>query len=399
MPDKTAPAEVASADAVTTPALTQDGVTPPPNAVATADSMSDDQAREILRGAGRKPVREVDVLSDEGDGRDPLLDEGTTLEEVLGYEPETATDPVPKEEETAETTETAEAEPEASTAEQATEEPPVKTEADGRKRVNIFRKNADGTFVHSDLTRRAMIMADEHGIDLIDALKTLGAGDKLSEKPAEAVPAKKEPTAAEIDAQIADLKARRKEAKANFNDDAKDDLTEQIEELLQSRQDALHRDAQAQQAQRETQSTMAEKVNASMAEAIRAYPDSGTEGTPLNVAAQAETDRLHAIQSPLLQDEDWPETVLAKVAARMGIAPVAKTAPVAKPATAPVVKAPAPKVAPLKRATPVPAPGSVSAPVAKVDPRKELERQIDATRDPAELQKLMRQAVQLANAA
>lgn len=359
--------------------------------------MSTDQAREILRGAGRKPVREVDVLSDEGDGRDPLLDEGTTLEEVLGYAPEE--DAEPAKEEPAETTETAEAGTETPAA-CTTEEPPIKTEADGRKRVNIFRKNADGSFVHSDLTRRAMIMADEHGIDLIDALKTLGAGDRLSEKAAEAAPAKKEPTAAEIDAQIADLEKQIEDAEdVTFNDDLARKLNRQLRQLLPQRQDALLRDMQAKQAERETQGTFETQVSASFERAKAVYPEAVNEGSNFNVAAQAYTDQLFATNSPLLKQADWPEVALAIVAAREGVAAVIPIKAAPKVAAAPVAAKPAPRVAPLKRATPVPPPGSVSSAPAKVDPRKELERQIDATRDPAELQKLMRKAVELDRAA
>lgn len=397
MPQTQATGAVEAADAVETNPQ-PDGATPP-QAAATADSMSNDQAREILRGAGRTPLRESDPLSDE-DGSDPLTNEGLTIEQVLGYEPETAADPVEdqQEEQAETTTETAEAATEEAPATEEQEQPPVKTEADGRKRVNIFRKNADGTFVHSDLTRRAMIMADEHGIDLIDALKTLGAGDKLSEKPAEAAPAKKEPTPAEIDAQIKDLREKRKEARESINDDLADKLNDEINDLVIERQNALQRDVQAQQVQRETQGTLAQKVDASAQRAVVPYPDAGKEGTALFDAVEAESERLRTINSPLLLDEDWPETVVAKIATRLGIAPAAKVAPKAAPA-APVTGKTAPKVAPKRTATPVPSPGSISAPVAKVDPRKELERQLETERDPVVLAQLMRKAVQLERAA
>lgn len=394
MPEPTTTGTVKAADAVAT-SPTPDGATPP-KAAATADSMSNDQALEILRGAGRTPPREVDPLSDEGDGRDPLTDEGVSLEDVLGLGPETVADPAEEQTEQAEATETAEAGTDEAPAEE--EQPPVKTEADGRKRVNIFRKNADGSFVHSDLTRRAMILADEHGIDLMDALNTLGAGGKLSEKPAEAAPAKKEPTPAEIDAQIKDLRVQRKEARDSINDPLADELNDQINDLLIERQNALQRDAQVQQTQRETQGTLAQKVDASAQRAVVPYPDAGKEGTALFDAVEAESERLRAVNSPLLLDEDWPETVVAKIATRLGIAPVAKVAPKAAP-SAPVAGKIAPKVAPKRPATPVPSPGSISAPVAKVDPRKELEQQIATERDPVVLKLLMRKAVQLERAA
>lgn len=391
MPTPAAPAVVAAADAVTTTAITPEGVTPP-NA-ADAARMSTDQARDILRGAGKNSVRhEPDPLTDEGDGRDPLTDEGVTLEEVLGIGPETdQTEPEQQEQQES----PAETEAEATAEEAPAEQVPVKTEADGRKRVNLMRKNSDGTYVYSEQTRAALLLADEEGIDYEEARQRLFGDRQPVAKAAEAAPVKPEPTAAEIDAQLADLEKKIEEAEDALDYPALPKLNRELRALLPKRQDALLRDMRNQQAQQESRQTVAQQQETSRVKALAAYPDAGREGTPLQLAAQARINRIWQEQSPLMSEPDLFETVVAMEAVRLGVTPT--IAPKGPAKSAPVAKA-APVVA-TKRATPMPAPGSVSAPVAKVDPRAELAAKIATTRDTAVLKELMREAVKLDRAA
>lgn len=394
MPTPAAPATVQSADAVTAAASTPEGVTPP--TAADSARMSTDQAREILRGAGKNSrTHEPDPLTDEGDGRDPLTDEGVTLEEVLGIGPEES-QAEPEEQEQEEAT-GAEAEAAETEAVPAAEAVPVKTEADGRKRVNLMRKNADGTYVYSEQTRAALLLADEEGIDYEEARQRLFGDRQPVAKAADAAPVPREPTAAEIDAQLADLEKKIEEAEEALDYPALPKLNRELRALLPNRQDALLRDMQRQQAQQETRQTVAQQQETSRVKALAAYPDAGKEGTPLQIAAQARINRIWQEQSPLMSDPDLFETVVAMEAVRLGVTP---TLPAAKAAPAKAVPAkPATPVVASKRATPMPAPGSVSAPAAKVDERAEISAKIDGTRDMSVLKGLMRQAAKIERAA
>lgn len=384
MPDTKAPATVQAADAVTTSAPTPDGATPPIAAESAPKKMT---AAEALAGLNRLEFKkesdwvldepETDILAEMERSDDPLSG--------LYDETEPPAEAAPE----AEATAPVEAEAEAPAEDPAQDEPVVKTEADGRKRVNIFRKNADGSFVHSDITRRAMIMADEHGIDLIDALKTLGAGDQLVAKPAEAAPAKQEPTAAEIDVQLAEVEKQIDEANESLDYAALPKLEKESRALTLKRQDALLSDMQRQRAQQETQQTVQQQQEASRVKAVAAYPDAAKEGTPLNLAAQARINRIFGEGSTLMTDPDMFEAAVVLEANRLGIPPVIppKAAPVAKPA-APAK--PAVPVVAAKRATPMPAPGAVSAPPAPVSKHAELSARMKAAKAAGNLQELQK---------
>jgi hypothetical protein len=375
MPDQNATEVVQAADAVATIAPNTDGATPPKAAV-TADQQDTKQTSAYERAMA--------ALNEAGDIRQREEGSGDVIGKMLGERPSTMDrlaeadrDPLAQEpEEQAEAE--AQAEVEADAAELApldqpadTATPPVETKKEERVRINSLRKNEDGSFVYDERERAIMNLSDEAGISLAAAeLRLFGERKPITETPAaEAPEAVKPPTAAEIDAQIAELRVRRQEAREGFDDKGADEINDQINDLTRTRQDALLRDVQSQQAQRETQSTVQQQVGESMGRAIDSYPDAAKAGSPLETALRAETERLTKAGSPLLQDADWPETLAAKVATRLGIA--AQVA--AKSTVAPVVKSAAPKPAaptapsPTKRATPLPSPGSVSGPSPQVN--------------------------------
>lgn len=364
MPEPTTPEAQAADAASTSPA--QEGVTPP----ETPQALTVAQADALLSGADDRPERDPldgpmdrDPLDDMSDS-DPLAALDSPAEQ---QQEEVAEEPV---------AETAEPDPEAEapTEEAAEEAAELKTEADGRKRTNILRKK-DGKYVYSDAERAIMLLADEEGISLAQASQRLGI--KLEAAPAAEAEVQPEPvkTTAQIDAEIAALKAERAEAKSRFDDDAKDAATEKIEELILQRQNAREREVEQTVQQRTSQAKFDQGVTESLARVTEAYPDATTEGTDLNLAVQAETDRqFRETPETFKKNPKWPLAIVAQVALEMGIAPKAK-APVAKPAATVAPKVALKPAAPTKRATPIPSPGSVTAPTQS-NPLADLSKQL-----------------------
>ena len=398
-----------AADATTTAQTTPDGATPPVAASAASnDSMSLEEARATLRGLREGTPRERNPLLDE-DASDPLTNEGKTLEDVLGIgaadsplEPEP--DPAAKDAEP--TVETAEPEPvaEVPATDEAAQAALAKTEQDGRRRININRKDASGKHIHSDKTRIAAALADERGVDMMVAYLDLFGTPPQSASAALAEAAKPEPqkSVAELDAAITALKTKRADARKKYAssfDDADNaaaaEASDAIEDLQQQRTDAIVLELKQQTSKREAETTFQQQEDQSITRATALYPDAGKEGTELFDAVQAEVLQLTARKSPLLDEPDWPELVTARVANRLGTP--AKTQEkahvVAKPVTP--AAAPAKPAAPVKRATPVPAPGSVSGGTPAANPRAELEKRIETETDPVKLQQLMREAIKL----
>lgn len=370
MPDTKAPAVVPAAEVAAVPAQPSDGATPP-----IAESPAPQDSKQT------KYEQAVAALNAAGDIRQPEEGSGDVIGKMMGEQPsvmdrlaEASRDPLAQDETPVEeSTETVPVDPAAEVA-LVDETTPAVELTDERVRTNINRKKTDGSFVHSERTRAALTLSHDEQIDYEEAYTRLFGERKepASEKPAEAAPAKSEPTAAEIDAQIKDLQAQRKKARASIDDDREVELTDKIEGLIAERQDALSRDWQRQQTQKETQSTVEQQIDASVGRAEALYPDAAKTGTALHGAITAEIARLQKAGSALLSDPEWPETVAAKVASRLGIAPkvAAPKAAAAKPAAAAV---------PVRKATPVPSPGSVSGPapqVSRVDSLRQ--RMIDA---------------------
>lgn len=390
MPDTTTTAEIQAAEVAAVPVQTPDGATPPKSAVATADKrMTGDEARKVLQslkgGTPDDQIAQNDPLAEPSNGDDVLSNEGDTIADVLGYVPDES---VAQDEPPA-----AEVDPVVETA--PVDDPPAVELTDERVRTNINAKRPDGTFVNSERTRAALTLSHERKIDYEDAWTALFGERQPATKtePAQAETAKPEPTPAEIDTQIKDLRVKRKEARDSINDALADELNDQINDLVLNRQEAVQREAQRQQAQRETQQTVEQQVTASMGKAVAAYADAGTEGTALHTTITAEIARLQRVNPSAFNDGEWPEAVAAKVATRLGIAPklpaqVAPAKPVVKPAA----------VAPKKSATPLIAPGSVSGATPAVSPVADWQARLakaKASRDTSAVKELMREAVTL----
>lgn len=384
MPDITTPAVAPAAEVAPAIAPNPDGATPPVAVVAAEAKTGKMTAKEALDGLNRLEFKkEPEWVLDEPE-RDILMEMEQSDDPLNGlYEdiqpPEGTADEQPAE--------TAPVDPPAEAAPVDEQHAPELT--DERVRTNINRKKSDGTFVHGERTRAALTLSHEQQIDYEEAYTRL-FGDRqpaTRENPAEAVPAKPEPTAAEIDAQLAGLKAKRKEARTAFNDEQAGDLTEQIEDLLTARQDALLRDVQRQQVQRETQSTVEQQVNASVGRAEGLYPDAAKPGTPLHGAIAAEVARLSKVPGAFA-DPEWPETVAVKIASRLGIA-ARLPAPTAKP-VAPAAKLTAPAARKPATSVPNPSPGSVTSPPAPVSKHAELRQRMQAAKASGNLVALQR---------
>lgn len=351
MPDTTS----AAADAVVAPTPAE-GVTP----VARMQ-----EAKAALK-ASSKPVEELqapDPLDESPEGEDPLLTHDQDLANADPLHREGEAEPE-AEEETAEVE--VPAEPEVVPVEEAApEEEPEAETPHGRKRINIFRKDGAGKFVYSDRERAAMQFADEQGIGVIDAYARL-FGDVPGAKPAEPAakvdPPKPEPTVADIQAQLADLKAKRREATKNLELDKQSDLSEQIEDLMEAKAKAEMRAERGEQQKQTAQQKFDSEIQASGARAVAAFPDAAKEDSELSMALT----RARMSKPPgFFEDPEWPETLVAAVAYKMGIAPAkAKIATPVKSEVKPAGATPPVKVPPKQAARPAPAPGGVSAPRA-----------------------------------
>jgi hypothetical protein len=66
------------------------------------------------------------------------------------------------------------------------------------------------------------------------------------------------------------------------------------------------------------------EVQKSTERAVALYPDSGVAGTALSQAIDAECARLHQANPAFFNDADWPLMLTSKLAANLGIQPVAQ---------------------------------------------------------------------------
>lgn len=368
-----------TADAEVVSATTAAGEMPKAGPMSEADARavfakSKETARPKIETSGLEelvPGENEDPLADPVI-KDPLL-EGLDGEPEEEEEGETPAEPA--EEVTAEETQE---EIDAREAAEKTAEPAEKTEPDGRKRINLNRKKPDGTPVYSAQERAALSLADEEGIGFIEAWTQLyGAMPEKEAPAAKTEPEAKAPTSTEIQTQIAELRAKRKEAAKGLDLEKSSDLTEQIEDLLEQKAKAEKRE-DAVLFQRQAAATAHEQAQVtSMQEAGKLFPDAVAEGTPLHTALAAEIAKIERNNPSVFNDPEWPEGVTARLAARLGIAPATAKAPV-KPVVA-AAKPAAKPVAPTKAARPAPAAGGIAAPAPKND-AQELSAKIKAVK-------------------
>lgn len=366
----TPPAKTAKPSAVKQPenAGTQEGAGD--GGSEGAKTLGLEQAREILRkGSATANGREVDPLfMDEGkdplitpaqDGHDPLL-EGTTPAEAGAGTGEAAGEggeggsgeAAEKKEETAATGAgesgeaggTAGAQDgtgagaggEGAQGEQGEQGEGAETEVGekqpGRQRINIFRKNDDGTYVYTPRERAIMQLADEQKISLAQAEKELygtssaaeAAGGGNGEKTSGNGENKADP-AAVIEAKIAELKTKREQAADSLNMKEFTRLTEEIDAAKDElRGIGLQRQREQEQAQSSAQTERQRAETVSMARAVELFEDAGKPDTELYRAIELDMRRYEQSNPHIFDDADWPETLAAKHAARLGIAPKVK---------------------------------------------------------------------------
>lgn len=307
-----------------------------------------DAARELLRDADLKVERSDgrDPLF-YAEGRDPLLDEQTEIDPLAVINTDAAADAAEEGEETAGKEEGKE-EAEESTNEKSEEEHEEKSEEEaqehtddskqedgkeqkqqGRKRLNIYRKNGDGTFVYDARERAVLQLADEEGIGLKEAEQRL-FGDTKQE--AEATVEEKE-------------QQQQQQTQANALTAAQAEIT-RIEGEMDAASKALDmekyhalnkelRTAERKlgQLQSQVESVRGQEMSAyataeleSKKQSIQLFPDTGKEGTALFDAIRKDVTRLEKTNPSFFKDPEWPLTLAAKHAAVLGIAPVsAKT--------------------------------------------------------------------------
>lgn len=313
-------------------------------------------------------ARKGDPLTDEGDeGNDPFaefvpsdpLADDENEDEVTAETEETDEQSSEESEETETESEPAEEETSEETNEDEQAEEPTEKKPDGRKRLNIYRRNADGSYVYSEEERAELVLADAEGISLSEARRRLGretAPEPKAEKQEEQAP---EESVEDLRAKIEVLKAEKKKAAATLELETALEKADEIHEL-QRKIESIERAREQSQVAKQTE--LQTLVNASMEVAIAAYPDIAKEGTPLYEAGQREIARLQKVNPTAFNDPEWPETVAAKVALKLGIAKVAPSEPEArKPAPAPKPK----PTQPARKARPLPGPGEGATSAAK----------------------------------
>jgi len=273
----------------------------------------------------------------------------------------------------------------------------------GRKRLNIFRKNEHGEYVHSPRERAAMQHADEEGIGFLEAWHRLFGGlpgDSREAGQGNADAAKdtapeEEMSSDEIHRKIQDLRQQRKQAAAGLDAVRVNDITEQIEDLLDHKGAALQREAERGHASRRAAEQHDQAQTASMERAGTMFPHAVKEGSNLHSALTREIARIEKANPAFFRDPDWPEMLTAKLANRMGIAPILVKATASLPvASAPIAPKP---VAPKQAARPAPAPGGISGAPRQTNVQDYLKK-LAAARDsgnPAEIARLMGMAKEL----
>lgn len=390
MPDETLPAADAAVtgqeptateqpNAGATPApgtTTAEGESPRSTATASEPTLTPaerlEQARQTLRNANTREAAGRDPL-EESAHSDPLSDEeGRGAEDPLGIadepteeQPAAGTGETPAPETGEQPTET-ETQTEQQEQEEEEEQAPAEAEEPkGDKQRNRVRVRPERI---GDRDFAIVELADREGISLKEAEARLyGEAAATEGKEGDEQQPGKEPTVSDLETQIESLRKEKKQAAQNLDSERVEDLRDQIDEAREklSELKAKTESRQSQQAQ-----SQAAAEAASKAQAVKFFPDAAKADTALFRAIAADVARLENSNPAFFRDPEWAETLAAKHAARLGIAPAIAPAKPAPPAAAkPVAKAtPAPAAAPAKPARPVPSPASGSAQASVVRP-------------------------------
>lgn len=325
------PITPSSADLTTKDTSTQKGLTP-------------EEASAILEQADAeaKARRTRDPLADPEDS-DPLADpqEGDPLgigelDEVLPTDDTTTEETDPETQPEAEVEVDPEGEPET--------EPEAEVETPKRIRLNL-----DG---FTPQERAILMEARRTGKSYEETKETLfgktESAPTVEAKADPATPATPQKSSAAIQAEIDSLKAERRTATKEFDQEKNLEITEKLETAYEQLTEARAREAAVGQRYQSA-------VEASVASAATDYPDALKPGTALHDAIKADKARLERANPAFFDDPEWPETLVLKHAAKLGIAKATASKEVA-PQPTPEAPKPKAKPQPAKAARPVPAP-------------------------------------------
>jgi hypothetical protein len=156
-----------------------------------------------------------------------------------------------------------------------------------------------------------------------------------------------------------------------------------VEEMMDKRDELAQLRARRQSAQSDASRARESTEAISKREAVRQFPQAGREGSALHTAVQDEIGRLEAVNPAAFDDPEWPEAVTAKVAARLGIASVSKTA------AGPGPKPGSPRTIAPRTTGPVPA-RRTATPASATQPRPEQVKAALATAGTRDLDAFLR---------
>lgn len=298
-------------------------------------------------------------------------------------------DEPPDEEPAAPTAETSPPAPSETPAETPPEAPPTEPaappEAQPKKDPNRVRL---GRFKDDD--RKVIAYAAEHdGMSIDEAREALVASGEIQTPAAKSPKAEETPpstpsapsTTTDLDAQIADLETKMEAAGAAYD-------TVELSKLTRAHNRALAEKTKLELQQERAQETRAaESLTAYQSaeeqarqDATAMFPDAGVEGTALYEAIE---DLIDSTPAEAFNDPDWPVTLAAKAARKIGYKPSAE-----------VPKAPAKAVpktlVPQKPARPVAPAGGATPPAAPAQEPSYEQEVADAGEDPVKIAALLR---------
>ena len=120
---------------------------------------------------------------------------------------------------------------------------------------------------------------------------------------------------AQVDAEIADLRAQRKKAKSEYDTDAEAELQDQIEDMLLEKQ-RVERDVESAQYE---QFTYTDAFNNTVQSVVKAFPRLNDEGDKLTQRVQELRDLAEHRDDPIMDDPTFLEKMANQAAKELGI--------------------------------------------------------------------------------
>jgi hypothetical protein len=205
-----------------------------------------------------------------------------------------------------------------------------------------------------------------------------------------------------ITAEIDSISEKMEKASEDFDMKAYHKLNRELlskqNELHQAQLDEVRGEAAAEAMRRDARAQVQTAERESETRAVGMFPDVAQEGSELYTAVQLDIQRLERTNPQFFDDPEWPETLAAKNAAKLGISPVTtQTQTVQKTGDEAQAEAATKKAPPATARRPAPpsAGRSVSSSVsAKADAseRESLAKRLRETEDPEDLIDFLKQA-------